>query len=148
MLRSSKERINMHYGYLEEGDKCPEKDCKGRLEYPHPKNCSCHISPPCHACPSVVLTCNECGWEDNSEDEKYISTEYEGLFERIIKPQPLDNTKVSYRCEGHTNSSMIKKGVYPEHMSMEDVRKEVDGTFGGRFEYFKDGKFKFIAYTD
>jgi hypothetical protein len=31
---------------------------------------------------------------------------------------------------------------------MEDVRKEVDGTFGGRFEYFEDGKFKFIAYTD
>lgn len=24
----------------------------------------------------------------------------------------------------------------------------VKGTFGGRFEYFRDGKFKYIAYTD
>jgi len=43
---------------------------------------------------------------------------------------------------------MIKEGVYPLHMSMEEVRQEVRGTFGGRFEYFKDGKFKYIAYTD
>lgn len=31
---------------------------------------------------------------------------------------------------------------------MEEVSKVVNGTFGGRFEYFSDGKFKFIAYTD
>ncbi len=137
----------MHYGYLEEGDKCPEKVCEGRLEYPRSKNCSCHISSPCHACTSFVLTCNECGWEDNSEPVDYVAC-CPGLYLVVNKPQPLDNTKVSYRCELHSNSSMIKKGVYPERMSMEDVRKEVDGTFGGRFEYFKDGKFKFIAYTD
>lgn len=47
---------------------------------------------------------------------------------------------------------MIKEGVYPESgdraADMARVRKEVDGTFGGRFDYFGHGKFKFIAYTD
>jgi len=65
---------------------------------------------------------------------------------------PLDNTKVSWRDRPHTNFSMIKEGVYPQSgdavADRAMVRKEVDGTFGGRFEYFGDGKFKFIAYTD
>ena len=43
---------------------------------------------------------------------------------------------------------MIKEGVYPAALSREEVENEVRGTFGGRFEYFKDGKFKYIAYTD
>jgi hypothetical protein len=43
---------------------------------------------------------------------------------------------------------MIKEGVYPPTATMADVEKEVRGTFGGRFDYFNDGKFKYIAYTD
>ena len=64
------------------------------------------------------------------------------------KPRPLDNTRVDYRNKMHSNSSMIKEGVYPAGMTAEEVRKVVNGTFGGRFEQFGDGKFKFIAYTD
>jgi hypothetical protein len=43
---------------------------------------------------------------------------------------------------------MIKQGVYPEHMTLAEVEKEVVGTFGGRFEYFGGGRFKYVAYTD
>lgn len=43
---------------------------------------------------------------------------------------------------------MIKEGVYPEHLTRQEVEKEVKGTFGGRFEHFGNGKFKYIAYTD
>ena len=65
-----------------------------------------------------------------------------------LRNMPLDNTKVSWRSKSHSSCSMIKEGVYPEGMTMGAVRKEVDGTFGGRFEQFGGGKFKFIAYTD
>lgn len=141
----------MYYGYYEEGDRCPEcaeKHEQGVLRYNKPQNCSCHISPPCGACTSARLECDNCGWEDDSEEEKYVPTEFEGLSQRIVKPRPFDNTKVDYRSRGHTNSSMIKEGVYPLHMDIREVEKEVTGTFGGRFESFKDGKFKYIAYTD
>ena len=47
----------------QEGDTCPECE-KGKLEYPPTENCSCHINPPCDACVSIELTCNNCGWED------------------------------------------------------------------------------------
>ena len=43
---------------------------------------------------------------------------------------------------------MIKEGVYPEGMTKEQVREKVKGSFGGRFESFGNGKFKYIAYTD
>lgn len=52
---------------VEEGDPCPS--CKvGTIVVPPTKNCSCHISAPCHACVSVKLTCNQCGWEDDESE--------------------------------------------------------------------------------
>lgn len=68
-----------------------------------------------------------------------------------MDPTPAQDTppaRVQFRCESHSSSSMIKEGTYPEGMSQEEVRKQVDGTFGGRFESFGGGKFRFIAYTD
>lgn len=56
--------------------------------------------------------------------------------------------RVKFACKSHSSSSMIKEGTYPEGMGMEAVRKQVDGTFGGRFEQFGGGRFRFIAYTD
>lgn len=44
----------------EEGDICGVDGCNGVLGYNPVKNCSCHISPPCHACVSNPLVCNEC----------------------------------------------------------------------------------------
>jgi hypothetical protein len=31
---------------------------------------------------------------------------------------------------------------------MKDVEQVVKGTFGGRFEAFGDGRFRYVAYTD
>jgi hypothetical protein len=49
---------------MEEGDKCPNSECEGIMEYAQSVNCTCHISPPCWACTNVPLTCNVCGEED------------------------------------------------------------------------------------
>lgn len=63
-------------------------------------------------------------------------------------PRPLDPRKIDYRISAHTNSSQICEGVYPEGTPIAEVLKLVKGTFGGRFEKFRDGHFKYIAYTD
>lgn len=136
----------MYAGFYEEGDRCPSS-CGGRLSFQTPENCSCHISPPCHSCTSVVLECKECGWTDEPPEEKYIRVA-PGLSMRETRPKPLDKTKISYRSKMHSSSSMIKEGVYPEGTTLAEVKKIVDGTFGGKFEHFGNGKFKFIAYTD
>lgn len=65
-----------------------------------------------------------------------------------LRNLPLDNNKVSWRDKPHSSCSMVKEGVYPAGMTQAEVRKEVDGTFGGHFEQFGGGKFRFIAYTD
>jgi hypothetical protein len=67
---------------------------------------------------------------------------------QMPEPRPLDPTKVDWRYVPHTHFTMIKEGVYPLHLSREEVEKEVVGTFGGRFERFGNGHFKYIAYTD
>jgi hypothetical protein len=135
----------MYLGYCEEGDKCPE--CGGILFYPPVKGCSCHINPPCSACVENPLTCNKCGWEEVAPAYKEIPV-LPGLTMREYKPRPLDNTKIDYRNKMHTHFSMIKEGVYPEGSTKQEVLEVVRGTFGGRFEYFGKGKFKYIAYTD
>lgn len=55
---------------------------------------------------------------------------------------------VQYKCLPHSSCSMIKEGTYPLNMSSADVEKEVQGTFGGKFERFQDGHFRYVAYTD
>lgn len=65
-----------------------------------------------------------------------------------MNTSPLDNTKIDYRITPHTSSSQLCEGVYPEGTTQDQVRAEVKGTFGGRFEQFGGGRFKFIAYTD
>jgi len=137
----------MYLGFHEEGDRCSQKDCNGVLEYPEVENCSCHITPPCSACTNQQLVCSECGWEDEAEPYTYVQVA-PGLAMQEYKPRPLDNTKVDYRIKMHTHFTQKCVGVYPEGMSMADVQKVVDGTFGGRFLKFGGGKFEFVAYTD
>lgn len=60
----------------------------------------------------------------------------------------LDNTKISCRRLTHSSCSMRVIGVYPEGTTQEEVEKEVQGTFGGRFVSFDKGLFEYIAYTD
>ncbi|WP_257828082.1 hypothetical protein [Burkholderia glumae] len=64
------------------------------------------------------------------------------------KPRPLDPTKIDWHSLPHSSASMIKEGVYPEGTTRAQVEEKVVGTFGGYFERFGDGKFKYIAYTD
>lgn len=136
----------MYLGFHEEGDKCP--DCKdGVLGCPKPENCSCHINPPCSACTDLRLTCNVCGWEDDAPDSAYVPVA-DGISMLEHRPKPLDPTKIDWRVKMHTHFSMICEGVYPEGTTRDQVLEQVKGTFGGRFEHFGNGKFKYIAYTD
>jgi hypothetical protein len=64
------------------------------------------------------------------------------------KPKPLDSTKIDYRIKMHTAATQICEGVYPDGTTREEVERVVKGTFGGRFESFGGGRFKYIAYTD
>lgn len=140
-----------------EGDTCNREGCKGVIQMRKADGCSCHISPPCSACTSPRQHCDTCDWDEADEEipapepmsqkeQDYWKSQREE-WERI-RNAPLDNTKVSWRDLPHTHFTMIKEGVYPEHMTRAEVAKEVAGTFGGRFEYFGGGKFKYIAYTD
>lgn len=136
----------MELGYCE-GETCGREGCVSLIKEHRVENCSCHINPPCGACTSPRGYCPTCGWEE-SEDPVPPQPVFTGKAWQMPEPRPLDPTRVDWRYVPHTHSSMIKEGVYPLHMSMEEVRQEVRGTFGGRFEYFQDGKFKYVAYTD
>ena len=141
----------MYYGFYEEGDKCPECS-NGKFKYVREGSCTCHINPPCTSCVNQILECDKCGYQPDEPEYKDIPVtfDFDGMFiaRREYKPKPLDNTKIDYRIKAHTASTQICEGVYPEGTSIAEVENVVKGTFGGRFEYFRDGKFKYIAYTD
>lgn len=142
-------RLHRAHG-VEEGETCGRNGCQGVIELEEHKGCSCHISPPCSACVDWDVFCPECSWEARKEiiNDYVVTTNTKSFVYESWKPRPLDNTKIDWHSKSHSNSSMIKEGVYPEGTTAAEVRKLVDGTFGGRFEYFDGGKFKFIAYTD
>ncbi len=136
-----------------EGEVCNRNGCKGIIELMGTESsCSCHINPPCSHCTDAREYCPECDW--SAKDEYEESQKSEPLPKKepypylIRKIDDLDKTKIDWISKMHTHFSMIKEGVYPPGMSQEQVRKKVNGTFGGRFEYFNNGHFKFIAYTD
>lgn len=136
-----------------EGEACCRNGCKGVIELEAKGDCSCHISPPCGACVNQAAFCPVCDW---SSAEEVTINDYVVQIDKATgnykwwEPRPLDNTKIDWRSQGHTNASMIKEGVFPIGTSRADVEKEVMGTFGGRFEKFNaaTGTFKYIAYTD
>lgn len=146
------------FGQLE-GETCGRNGCAGIIEEIKPEGCcSCHITPPCSYCTTPCEHCPECDWSA-VDDEVPLN----GFLVRPAnpvaawsgyRPRPLNPEKIDWHSKPHTNSSMIKEGVFPFGTSQEEVRRAVDGTFGGRFERFADatpeapGTFKFIAYTD
>jgi hypothetical protein len=142
-------RINI-VGY-EEGSVCGRNGCKGVIELHPEEGCSCHINPPCSACTTPRAYCEECEWEES--EDRIINdhvTNYDkdtGIF-KDFGLRKLDVTKIDWYSLSHTHFSMVKEGCYPEGTTPTEVLEKVKGTFGGRFEYFKDGKFKYIAYTD
>ena len=72
----------------------------------------------------------------------------ENEFLRKLNDHSVEFEKVAFRTESHSNSSMKKIGAYPRGMSKDQLKKEVNGTFGGRFEWVTENRFSFIAYTD
>jgi len=144
----------MEYGF-EEGTVCRRSACKGVIEERPVENCACHINPPCAACTTPREWCPECGWE-HADDPTYqeqingfvCRTSKETHVMKSWKRRDLDATKIDWHSMPHTNASMIKEGVYPEDATRAEVEAKVQGTFGGRFAHFGNGKFKYIAYTD
>lgn len=135
---------------IEEGEVCNRDGCKGVIELEEHKGCSCHISPPCSACVDRDVFCPMCGWEARKEiiNDYVVTTNAKSHVYEAWKPRPLDPTKIDWHSKPHSNASMIKEGVYPEGTTRAQVEEKIVGTFGGRFEHFGDGKFKYIAYTD
>ena len=128
--------------------------CHGTIEEDPVENCSCHINPPCGAHSTPREYCPECGWR--AENDEVVFNDHlvrpanpSGAWSSW-RPRPLDRTKIDWRSKSHTHFSMIKEGCFPPGASQEEVRRAVDGTFGGRFKRFDEDRceFEFIAYTD
>ena len=138
-------------GFLD-GEICNRDGCDGIIEQSEIDSCSCHINPPCPACTEPRGYCPKCDWDEKEEPvviPKTTEADKKFLAELIAnRDKPLDNTKINWKSYSHTHFSMIKEGVYPEGTTKAEVLNKVNGTFGGRFEHFGNGRFKFIAYTD
>lgn len=142
----------------------PGMICEGVMERYDDRHCSCHINPPCSNCVDAVYRCSECSFttEPPEPDHSWITDDMRAVWaaESAAREQrdrewvefmhlPADAvTKLDYRKYEHTHFSMRIEGRYPPGMSSADVKKKVNGTFGGRFDYFDHGRFVFIAHTD
>lgn len=140
------------HGFLE-GETCGRNGCAGVIaERATETGCSCHINPPCSHCTTPREYCPFCDWDaedDTVMEEGRITFDLGHGFVHVErKPRVLDRSKIDYVIQTHSNSSQKVVGVYPPGTTQEEVRKLVDGTFGGRFEKFSGGDFVFIAYTD
>jgi hypothetical protein len=122
-------------GEIEEGGLCPE-GCGGILHFPDVENCSCHISPPCSAHTSVLLTCRECGWED--EPPKCDAPAHVDPFEvwraRARPSHDLGGRRVyDYDYDSRSGSTMAYEGRYEGPVTAQDIIDLLgDGTFGHR----------------
>lgn len=141
---------------LEAGDICGRGGCAGIIAEHRVENCSCHISPPCSQCTTPREYCPVCDWEMVNDETPFNDflvgpVRPNGAWTHY-RPRPLDPTKIDWHSKPHSSSSMIKEGVYPrssdEKADLEAVLSKVKGTFGGRFEQFGNGKFRYVAYTD
>lgn len=132
-----------------EGETCWRNGCQGVIELRPVEGCSCHINPPCGACSTPAEFCPECGWEAADEGEHlngFIASNADPFkWER----RPLDPRKIDYHVKTtNTGFTQVCEGVYPEGTTRAEVLALVKGTFGGRFEKFGDGRFRYVAYTD
>lgn len=140
--------------YLEEGDTCSEPGCLGKMHYAPVENCSCHISPPCSACTSNLLTCDECGFGETP----IVSEVKERMFcpgvTEIYHTRPsieLGNGKriFDYDYNSSSGSTMVYKGRYKGDVTPDDIIKALgDGTFGHRGPFLSNGRFTYTKITD
>jgi hypothetical protein len=136
------------------GEVCNRNGCTAIIsEHEKEGCCSCHVNPPCGYCTTDASYCPGCDWDGREEQIEYNNQQFKNYIpsERVIKYKTindLDKTKIDWISESHTHFSMIKIGVYPEGVTMDQVLENVRGTFGGRFQHFGDGRFRYVAYTD
>jgi hypothetical protein len=137
------------FGELE-GETCWRNGCQGVIAETKVEGCSCHINPPCSACTTPREYCPVCEWRAKDEDYLDYAIRIDMSSGEVDwgKPRPLDPRKIDYRILPYCSSAQICEGVYPEGTTSEQVLERVKGTFGGRFEHFGNGRFKYIAYTD
>ena len=153
--------VDGEHGY-EEGSTCCREHCAGVIDTHKSDNCSCHLSAPCGSCTAPRNFCPDCGWEEENDPETYQTTvndyvvtanKASGVY-KSWEPRPLDPARIDWRYASHSNSSMIKEGIYPSGVTREELLEAIRGTFGGTFAYHyppedgKPGRFKYIAYTD
>jgi len=140
-----------------EGDVCNRNGCQGVIRLNPRENCSCHISPPCHWCVGRGASCPECDWSSDDDEPPAVRVQIPDVYHNFGgglgltirgENRELDPSKIDYYTVGHSGCTQLARGVYPPGTSMEDVRKVVNGTFGGRFNSFDNGKFEFVQYTD
>lgn len=141
-----------------EGEACKRDGCQGVIVEAASEGCSCHISPPCSSCTTPREYCPECDWRASDDEVQFndfmVRPANPAGAWSSYRPRPLDPTRLDWRSKPHSNSSMIKEGVFPHPMTQSDVQKAVIGTFGGRFQSFREataerpGAFTYIAYTD
>ena len=105
---------------------------------------------------AVPKYCPVCDWSIADEETQFNDflvgpVKANGAWTHY-RLRPLYPTKIDWHSKSHTNSSMIKEGVYPQSgdhsADYQAVLALVKGTFGGRFDHFGNGRFKYVAYTD
>lgn len=150
---------------IEKGEVCNRNGCDGIIESAGKEgSCSCHINPPCSYCTTSDEFCPKCGWDAAEEQrmaEQHVkiidkSKDVHNLEDYRKRKEILDAqmrgllpiTELHYEIIPHTHFTQIIRGIYPDGMTKEAVRKKIDGTFGGRFTSFENNRFEFIAYTD
>lgn len=129
---------------------CNRNGCQGVIDAHPVENCSCHIAPPCASCTAPRGFCPECGWEEADDPlvVQEIHTIHLPMGFAETRKRVLDPSKIDYIIIPHSSSSQLCRGVYPPGTTREEIKALVDGTFGGRFNYMRDGKFEYVAYTD
>lgn len=158
--------MNTDLGYCK-GETCNRDGCEGVIDEHHSDGCcSCHINPPCSYCETSREYCPECNWDGREEQLAYYEAlkptleqqarydeenrkrqERDDIFYKKFRGE-LPIEKIEYIIKGSGHSTMTKEGFFPKGTPMSEVLKEVRGTFGGRFEYFTNRNFKYVAYTD
>lgn len=157
---------------IEAGEICNREGCTGIIQQKEIEGgCSCHTCAPCSYCTTAKEYCEKCGWDakEEQDDKNYESLRIYNLAENIKNREeewenhrkqreqfwemfrgsdPVD--KITYVSRSHTNFTMIKEGAYPPGMDLEDLLKEIRGTFGGRFKMLdrERCRFIYIAHTD
>lgn len=154
-------------GYLK-GEICNRDGCVGIIEErPSENQCSCHINPPCSYCTDSREFCPICEWEGREEQLEHqykpLNNDMQSVYNRCMAREDTHrlridkirsgegkSEKIDWYSQGHTHFSMKKIGVFPIGTDRSEVVKEVQGTFGGRFDGYdeKRGTFTYIAYTD